>query len=120
MKAVIQSALSRKSSKTSLIGLGLFGLVLASALIYNHRSFNAHAWAYDQALTQTAVWENRLSDILTIRGRMNGVVESVSQMEGIDEAVSDLHTVLVHHGASLPMTSRPGFPAFPAWGLRRC
>jgi prepilin-type N-terminal cleavage/methylation domain-containing protein len=106
MKAMIQ--LSRKSSRTSLIGLGLFAFVLASALIYNHRSFNSYSRAYDQALTQTAAWENRLSDILTIRGRMNGIVESVSQLDThsfrpIDEAVSDLQTVWIHHGESLPM-----------------
>jgi prepilin-type N-terminal cleavage/methylation domain-containing protein len=89
----------------------LFALVLGSALIYNHRSFDSYAGAYDQALSQTAAWENRLSDILTIRGRMNGIVESVSEMDAnsfgpIDEAVSDLQTVWVHHGAALPMISR--------------
>jgi prepilin-type N-terminal cleavage/methylation domain-containing protein len=111
MRAINQGGLFRKSSRTSLIGLGLFGLVLASALIYNHRSFDSYARAYDQALMQTGAWENRLSDILTIRGRMNGIVESVSQMDAnsyrpIDEAVSDLKTVWVHHGASLPMISK--------------
>src|SRR5436190_942132 len=102
----------KKRNRMSVIGFGLLGVVLASALIYNQRSFNSYSRTYDQALTQTMAWENRLSDVLTIKGRINGVVESVSHVDAaysfqpIEEAISDLQTIWVHHGASLPDISK--------------
>lgn len=109
-----QHRLFKNSNKASLIGLALVGIAVASALIYNQRSFNSYSRTYDQALTETMAWETQLSDVLAIKGRINGVVESVSQMDGdsanavqpIEAAISDLQTIWVHHGASLPAISR--------------
>lgn len=76
------------------IGLGAVGLVLVSSLVYNEGSFVFHVEAHERALAQTAAWETRLSDILTIRGKINGVVESVSQAssESIEQAIASLQT----------------------------
>jgi prepilin-type N-terminal cleavage/methylation domain-containing protein len=113
MKAGMQHKMSSKSRTTSLIRLGLFGFVVASALIYNQVSFNSQAKAYDEALAETAAWDNRMSDVLTIRGRINGVVTSVAEMEGsanalqaIESAMSDLQMVWVHHSFSMSIPSR--------------
>jgi prepilin-type N-terminal cleavage/methylation domain-containing protein len=76
------------------IGLGAVGLVLVSSLIYNEGAFTFHVEAHERALAQTAAWETRLSDVLTIRGKINGVVESVSEgsSESIEQAVASLQT----------------------------
>jgi prepilin-type N-terminal cleavage/methylation domain-containing protein len=88
------------------------GLVVSSVLIYSQTSFSSHAKAYDQALKETTTWENRLTDILTIKGRINGVnvaIKSVFQMDKgsadsvrtIEQAVSDLQAAGVQHGVSV-------------------
>jgi prepilin-type N-terminal cleavage/methylation domain-containing protein len=113
MRAVFPSVL-KKTSRTSRIGLGLFGFVLAISLIYNQRSFNAHSSAYDQALAQTTTWDNSLSDILTIKGHVLGLAESVSHLEGkpadsfppIEAAVSELQSVWMRYASSVPANTR--------------
>ena len=114
MKAGSQNGMSRESRSTSLISLGLFGLAIAFALIYNQVSLNSHARTYDQAITQTAAWEHQMADILTIRGRINGVVESVSSIASssansvpaIEQAISNMQMTWAHHSASVPMPTR--------------
>jgi prepilin-type N-terminal cleavage/methylation domain-containing protein len=108
MKAAMHHKTSSKSRTTSLIRLGLFGLVVASALIYNQVSFNSHAKAYDEALSQTVAWDRPMSDVLTIRGQINGIVDAISPVENnptslsaIESAISDLQMVWVHHSSSM-------------------
>lgn len=83
-----------KKRRTVLIGLAIAGLTLAFGLITNERAFSLHADNYERAMAQTTAWEIRMSDVLTIRGKINGVVESVSQnpSASIEEAVSRLET----------------------------
>jgi prepilin-type N-terminal cleavage/methylation domain-containing protein len=88
------------------IGLGAVGLILVFSLISNEGSFAFHVEAHERALEQTAAWETRLSDVLTIRGKINGVVESVSQgsADSIEQAISNLQTtpadMTAIHGAT--------------------
>jgi prepilin-type N-terminal cleavage/methylation domain-containing protein len=95
-----------KKRRTALVGLALTGLTLAFCLIYNERSFIDRAETYDLALAQTAAWEIRLTDILSIKGKINGVTESVSQDSpaSIEEAVLRLET------APADMTAIPVSP----------
>jgi prepilin-type N-terminal cleavage/methylation domain-containing protein len=113
MKAAMQYKVWGKNRTTSLIRVGLLGFVVASALIYNQLSFNSHANAYDEALTQTVAWDRPMSDVLTIRGRINGIVESVSQLDrnatsltAIESSISDLQMVWVHHSSTMPVAIR--------------
>ena len=75
-----------------LLGLGLVGLVLVFCLVDNQSSFDSYAGNYEGALKQTTRLENRMSDLLTIRGELNGIAESVAQRNIDPAAIATLRT----------------------------
>jgi prepilin-type N-terminal cleavage/methylation domain-containing protein len=119
MQIGTQNTVSNKKRIASMIRLGLFGFVIVSGLVYNQASFNSNAATYDQALAQTVESDDRMSDALTIRGRIAGVVESVSEMDAeeaslraIDVATSDLQMAWAHHSGTMPEISRNPLGAY--------
>ena len=83
-------------SRTFLLGAGLLGLILIVSLAYSQIAYDTHS----QARTRTRTLQTRLDDFSTVRGKVNAVVEALTDRNlhfanpslAIDQRVWNLQT----------------------------
>jgi hypothetical protein len=63
-----------KRNKMFMLGVGPLGLILLASLAYSQLSYDSYA----QASTRTRLLQARMDDFLTVRGKINGVVEALT------------------------------------------
>jgi hypothetical protein len=64
----------KKRNRMFVLGAGSFGLILLASLAYSQLAYDSYA----QASTRTRLLQARMDDFLTVRGKVNGVVEALT------------------------------------------